>query len=108
MISFDEFKKIELKVGTIVSAEKHPNANKLYILKVDLGEENPRQLVAGIAKFYSLEELENKKIIVVANLEPAKLRGIESNGMLLAAEDNEGNVVLLTTEKEMKSGSLVR
>jgi len=108
MISFDEFKKIELKVGTIISAEKHPNANKLYILKVDLGEENPRQLVAGIAKFYSLEELENKKIIVVANLEPAKLRGVESNGMLLAAEDDENNVVLLTIEKEMKNGSLVR
>lgn len=105
MISYDEFRKVELKVGTVVSAEKHPNADKLLVLKVDLGEEEPRQLVAGIAKYYSPEELEGKRIIVVANLEPAKLRGFESQGMLLAAEDKEGDVVLLTTDSKIENGS---
>ena len=105
MIGHDDFKKVELKVGTIVSAEKHPNADKLLVLKVDIGEEEPRQLVAGISKYYSPEELEGKRIIVVANLEPAKLRSVESQGMLLAAEDKEGNVVLLTTDSEIDNGS---
>ena len=106
MVSFDEFKQIELKVGTIISAEPHPKADKLLVLKVDLGSEQ-RQLVAGIRKYYEIDDLIGKKIIVVANLEPAVLRGIESQGMLLAAEDVEGNVKLLTVDSGISNGALV-
>lgn len=106
MISFEEFKKMELKVGTIKSVEAHPNANKLYVLRVDIGTEE-RQLVAGLKESYNPEDLEGKKIIVVTNLEPAKLRGIESQGMLLAAEDDEGKVAILTVDRELSNGSLV-
>jgi len=104
--SLDEFKKIELKVGTIKSAEPHPKADRLVVLKVDLGSEE-RQLVAGIKKYYELDELVGKKIVVVANLEPAVLRGVESQGMLLAAEDAEGNVKLLTVDGDISNGATV-
>jgi len=106
MITFDEFKKIELKVGTIKSAEFHPKADKLLVLKVDLGGEE-RQLVAGIKKYYEIDDLIGKKIIVVANLEPAMLRGVESQGMLLAAEDAEGAVKLLTVDGDISNGANV-
>ena len=106
MITFDEFKKIELKVGTIKSAEPHPKADKLLVLKVDLGGEE-RQLVAGIKKYYEIDDLIGKKIIVVANLEPAMLRGVESQGMLLAAEDAEGAVKLLTVDGDISNGANV-
>lgn len=106
MISFDEFKKMELKIGTITSVEEHPKADKLYILKVDLGDDE-RQLVAGIKQHYTIEELQGKRVIVVANLEPAMLRGVESQGMVLAAEDENKNVVLLTTDKDIPNGSSV-
>ena len=106
MASLDEFKKIELKVGTIKSAEPHPKADRLVVLKVDLGSEE-RQLVAGIKKYYELDELVGKKIVVVANLEPAVLRGVESQGMLLAAEDAEGNVKLLTVDGDISNGATV-
>jgi methionyl-tRNA synthetase len=106
MVSFDEFKKIELKVGTIKSAEPHPKADKLLVLKVDLGGEE-RQLVAGIKKYYEIDDLIGKKIIVVANLEHAMLRGVESQGMLLAAEDAEGAVKLLTVDGDISNGANV-
>jgi methionine--tRNA ligase beta chain len=106
MVSFEEFGKIELRVATIKSVELHPKADKLLVLKVDLGNEE-RQLVAGIKQHYTAEELVGKKIIVVSNLEPAKLRGIESQGMLLAAEDSEGVVSLLTVDREINNGALV-
>lgn len=106
MVSFDEFKQIELKVGTIKSAEPHPKADRLVVLKVDLGGEE-RQLVAGIRKYYEIDDLVGKKIIVVANLEPAMLRGVESQGMLLAAEDAEGTVKLLTVDGDISNGATV-
>ncbi|MDD5182316.1 MAG: methionine--tRNA ligase subunit beta [Candidatus Nanoarchaeia archaeon] len=106
MVSFEEFQKIELKVGTIKSAEPHPKADKLLVLKVDLGGEE-RQLVAGIKKYYGIDDLIGKKIIVVANLEPAVLRGVESQGMLLAAEDAEGAVRLLTVDGDISNGANV-
>ena len=106
MISYNDFKKVELKVGTVKSAEQHPDADKLLVLKVDIGEEE-RQLVAGLKKYYDPEQLVGKRVIIVANLEPAKLRGLESQGMVLAAEDDEDNVCLLTTDKEIKNGSEV-
>jgi methionyl-tRNA synthetase len=76
---------VALRVGQIVSAEKHPNAERLLVLKVDVGEAEPRQIVAGIAAFYDPTTLVGRKIVVVINLKPAKLRGVVSQGMLLAA-----------------------
>jgi len=105
MISIDEFRKIELRVATIKSAEPHPNADKLLVLQIDLGGE-ARQICAGIRNHYSAEELVGKQIVVVANLETAKLRGLDSQGMLLAASD-EGRVIILTPEKSVQAGAKV-
>ena len=105
MISIDEFKKLELKVATIKSAAPHPNADKLLVLKVDLGSEE-RQIVAGIRAHYTPEELVGRQIVVVANLETARLRGVESQGMLLAASDGD-RVVIFTPEKQVAPGSKV-
>ena len=84
-IQFEDFLKVQLKVGEIVEAEKHPNADRLLALKVEVGEERPRSIVAGIAAKYAAEDLLGKKIVIVANLKPRKLRGGLSEGMLLAA-----------------------
>ena len=105
MIKFEDFKKLDLRVGKIVKAEKVEGSEKLIKLKVDIGGEE-RQLVAGIGKVYSPEDLIEKEIIVVANLEPKVLFGIESQGMLLAAEDGD-TVSLLMPDKEVKPGSRV-
>lgn len=86
-ISFEDFKKMDLQTGTIIEVEKHPKADKLYILQVDLGKDTV-QIVSGLVDSFSIEELQNKKVVVVANLKPAVLRGVESQGMILAAEDN--------------------
>ncbi len=105
-ISIQDFSEIDLRVAVIKSAEEHPDADKLVVLKVDVGDEE-KQLVAGIKNHYSTEELVGKKIIVVNNLAPAVLRGVESQGMLLAARDGD-EVVLLTTEKDVGQGSRVQ
>jgi tRNA-binding protein len=105
MISIDEFRKVELIVATIKSAEPHPNADKLMLLQVDLGTEQ-RQICAGIRNHYTPEELVGRQIVVVANLETATLRGLESQGMLLAASD-EGRVVILSPEKAVQPGAKV-
>jgi tRNA-binding protein len=105
MISIDEFRKVELKIATIKSAEPHPNADKLMVLQIDLGAEE-RQICAGIRSHYTPEELVGRQIVVVANLETAKLRGLDSQGMLLAASD-EGRVIILTPEKPVPAGSKV-
>ncbi len=105
-ITIADFAKVELKVGRVKEASDHPNADRLLVLKVDVGEEEDRQLVAGIRAHYPAESLVGKNIIVVANLQPAKLRGIESQGMILAARSGE-DVVVLTTEKEASPGSAV-
>ena len=102
----EELSPLNLKVAEIIEVKDHPNADKLYVLQINLGTEK-KQLVAGIKEFYSKNELKNKKIIVVTNLKHAKLRGIESQGMLLAAEDNKGNVGLLTV-KQSEPGDDVR
>ena len=104
MITKEEFERIELKVGEILEADDIPNADKLYKLKVDTGEE--RTLVAGIKKHYSKKELIGKRIIVVCNLEEKELKGIKSQGMLLAASDDE-KVVLLTVDKKINNGSRI-
>jgi len=105
MISIDEFRKVELKIATIKSAEPHPNADKLMVLQIDLGGEE-RQICAGIRNHYTTEELVGRQIVVVANLETAKLRGLESQGMLLACSD-EGRVIILTPEKSVQAGAKV-
>ena len=91
LITIDDFAKVELKVGTVVSCEKHPKADRLLVEQVDLGDET-RQIVSGIAKFFSPQEMVGRKVIVVSNLKPAKLRGVESQGMILAADAGEDDV----------------
>jgi methionyl-tRNA synthetase len=95
MIEEDPFSKADLRVAKILDVKDHPQAEKLYMLHVDLGSLGKRVLVAGMKQFYSKEEIKGKSIVIVANLKPAKIRGIESKGMLLAAEDNTGIVSLL-------------
>jgi methionyl-tRNA synthetase len=103
MISFAEFKNIELKVAQVVSVADHPNADKLYLLKINLGSEE-RQIVAGLKPYYKPEELLGRKIVVVANLEPAILRGEKSEAMLLAAQDG-ASVVIVVPERDVAPGS---
>ena len=103
IINFDDFSKLKLRVGKIMSAEEVEGSNKLIKMKVDIGDEE-RQIVAGISKYYSLDELTNKTVIVLINLEPRKIFGIESQGMLLASFDGD-EVSLLQTDKEMIPGS---
>lgn len=105
-ITLDDFKKVELRVAKVLEAKPHPNADKLLVLKVDVGTEQ-KQIVAGIRAHYAPEDLVGRCIIVVNNLQPAMLRGEESNGMLLAASDSE-KVVLLRPEVDMAPGSTIR
>jgi methionine--tRNA ligase beta chain len=106
MISFEDFQKIDLRVAKIIKAEKIEGSEKLLKLEVNLGKE-VRQIVAGIAKFYQPEDLIGKEIVVVVNLESKKLMGIESQGMLLAAE-KDGKPVILIPEKEVPPGTKIR
>ncbi|MCI8271922.1 MAG: methionine--tRNA ligase [Erysipelotrichaceae bacterium] len=106
-ITFEDFSKLELKVGTIVSCEKHPKADKLLVEQIDLGDET-RQIVSGIAQFYKPEELLGKKVIVVMNLKPAVLRGVESQGMILcAASEDKKDLDIVTITKELVNGTEV-
>jgi len=93
-ISIEEFARVDLRVGTIRDAKPHPNADRLLVLTVDVGEPTPRQLVAGIRTAYDLRSLPGQQIVVVTNLKPATLRGVESQGMLLAASDDDGLAVV--------------
>jgi methionyl-tRNA synthetase len=105
MASLADFQQIDLRIATVKSAELHPNADRLLVLKIDVGGEE-RQIVAGIRASYEPAALVGKQIVVVANLEPAKLRGLESQGMLLAARDGD-RVVVLTPDAPVASGSKV-
>src|SRR3989344_1411129 len=98
MITLEEFQKLDLRVGTITEVKNHPEADRLYILKVNFGEEE-RQLVAGLKEFYEEKELLKKQVIVVMNLQPVKFMGVESQGMLLAA-GGKNQVAVLTTDKK--------
>ncbi len=106
MISFEDFKRLEIRIGKIVSAEKVEGTDKLLKLEVDVGEEK-RQLVAGIAQNYEPEQLMDKEVPILVNLEPRKIRGVESRGMLLAAIE-EGRPVLLHPDREVSPGSIIR
>lgn len=106
MISIEDFMNIELIVVQIKEVCEHPNADKLYLLKVDTGKEE-RQLVAGIRLGYTPEELVGRRIVMVANLEPATIRGEESQGMILAASDDNG-IAVLSPDKDVALGSRVK
>jgi methionyl-tRNA synthetase len=105
-ITFDEFKKLDLRIALVTAVSKVEGADKLLRIDVDLGTEK-RQIIAGIAPWYPPETLVGKKIVLVANLAPAKIRGNVSHGMLLAAE-GDGQVVVLTPDKDVPAGSMVR
>ena len=107
-VDFNDFMKVELKVGKIISVEDHPNADKLYVVKLDDGTDNGRTICAGLKEYYQPNEMVNKSVVFVANLKPRPLRGITSEGMMLAADDNNGNVVLVTIDSDIKTGSIVR
>jgi len=107
MITIDDFLRVKLRVGKVLSAEAHPNADKLLVLKVDLGDEQ-RQVCAGLRAYYAPEDLIGKNLILVANLAPRRMRGLESQGMLLAASSpDKQQVIILTTDAEIPPGSSV-
>jgi methionyl-tRNA synthetase len=106
-ISIDEFRSIDMRIATVTAAAAHPQADRLLVLTVDLGNEQ-RQLVAGIRAHYEPQTLIGKQIVVVANLQPAMLRGVESQGMLLAASDNEGRLAIVVPERPVATGAQVR
>ena len=105
-IVYDDFDKLDLRIGTVISAEKVQKADKLLKLEVDLGFEK-RTIVSGIAQHFSPEEMVNKQVIVVANLAPRKMRGIESQGMILTAEEPGGKLTLVNPDKRVQDGSNV-
>ena len=107
LIEYDDFDKLDLAVGKIIEAKKHPKADKLLVFKVDLGTE-VRQIVSGIAAFYNPDDLVGKKVVVVKNLKPIKLRGEESHGMLLCASDINDEVLELLNVASCKPGDIVR
>lgn len=107
MINIDQWKAVEMKVGTIVTAEKMENADKLLRLTVDFGEATPRQIVSGIAQWYTPESLVGKQCPFIVNLEPRTIRGLESQGMILAAGLEEG-IALLHPDKEVPRGVSLR
>ncbi len=106
MATIDDFRKLELKVAQIKEVSEHPNADKLLVLILDLGDKT-KQVVAGIRNFYTRETLLGKYVVVVDNLEPAVLRGIESQAMVLAGSDESG-IVIISPERPLKLGSAVK
>ena len=105
-ITYNDFAKLQLKTGKVLECVKAENAEKLYVLQVDIGEEKPRQIVSSLVDYYTAEALVGKEIIVLINLKPAKMRGHVSEGMLLCAETVDSSVcVLLTPETHVPSGT---
>ena len=107
-IKIDDFKKCKIQVGTVLECANIDGSDKLLKFKIDLGEDNPRQIISGIAKFYKPSELIGKQVCVLTNLKPAKIFKHESQGMILSAEDeNNGTLSLLTPLKNMPNGSVI-
>jgi len=106
MVSYDDFKKLDFKSGKIVDVKDHPSADRLYVVKVDLGSEKI-EVVAGIKNHYNPDELIGKNVMVLANLEPATIRGVESNGMIMAASD-DSTMAVLTLDRDMAPGSTIK
>jgi methionyl-tRNA synthetase len=106
-LTIGDFQRLALRIGRIVSAEAHPNADRLLVLQVDIGEAAPRQVVAGIKASYEPSALVGKHVVVVANLKAASLRGVTSQGMVLAASDDTG-IVLVSSDRPVRPGSTVK
>ncbi|MBU1557639.1 methionine--tRNA ligase subunit beta [Patescibacteria group bacterium] len=107
-IQFEDFAKLDIRIGTIKTAEKVEDADRLFVFKVDVGEENERQIISGVAEYFSEpEDLVGKQVPVLMNLEPRRIRGIESQGMILYVSDEEG-LTTLEPGREMISGSVVK
>jgi methionyl-tRNA synthetase len=108
LISFEEFQKMDLRVGKIIEVLDHPQADKLYVMKVDLGGDDIRQIVAGLKETHTKDDLLNKQAAFVVNLDPVVLRGEKSEGMILAAEDDTGKISLILSEKEVLNGAAIK
>lgn len=106
MATIDDFRKLELRIAQIKEVNDHPNADKLLVLTVDLGD-RVKQVVAGIKNFYSKEELIGKRVVLVDNLDPVIIRGVESQGMILAGSD-ESTLSVVSPDKELRLGSIVK
>jgi methionyl-tRNA synthetase len=107
-IEFDQFTAVDIQIGKIVSVDNHPDADRLYVVNIDDGSESGRTVCAGLKDYYSPDEMEGLHVAFVANLKPRKLRGVMSEGMMLAADDGEGGVCLLTVDSRINPGSQVR
>lgn len=108
-VSFAEWEKLDIRIGTIKGVQQHPNADKLYILLIELGKgENDRQIVAGIREHYTEEQLLGKQLAFIDNLEHKEVRGVRSQGMILAADDGKNPVALLTVDRKVKNNAKVR
>ena len=106
IIEFDDFTKVDLRVGTEIEAENIPKSDKLLKLKVDTGLDQ-RTILSGISKYYSPDEIINKKVMVLINLKPRKMMGFESEGMLLLADDGDGNLSLMQPDSDISDGAVV-
>lgn len=107
-VSFEEFKKLDIRIAKVLKVEDHPNADKLYLVTAEIGNSQTRTLVAGIKSFYSKEELVGKSVVVITNLQAATIRGVASNAMILAASDKDKkHLVVLTPDKPIDTGSKV-
>ncbi|MBU4346793.1 MAG: methionine--tRNA ligase subunit beta [Candidatus Omnitrophica bacterium] len=106
MVTFEDFKKLELRVAKIKEVKDHPDADRLYVITIDLGDKT-KQVVAGIKNYYKKEDLIGRQVVAVDNLEPATLRGVESQGMLLAAQDKQG-ICIIAPDREVQLGSTVK
>lgn len=107
MVPYADFEKMDFRVGKILSVEDHPNADKLYLVEVDLGKIGKRKLVAGLKKYYTPKALIGKLCVVFVNLQPAEIRGVKSEGMILAAADEENDKVQIISPKKMELGSKI-
>ncbi len=107
LITIEDFARVDFRVAEVIKAEKHPKADKLLVLTLNVGD-HTRQVVSGIAQYYTPESLVGKKLVLVANLKPAVLRGVESQGMILAGEDAQGRIVVVSPEKDLPPGAKIR
>jgi methionyl-tRNA synthetase len=105
-VNLDEFKRLDIRVGKVVDAQDHPNADKLLVLRIDVGGGQVVQTVAGIKAFYPASSMIGRSVIVLCNLQPVTLRGVQSHGMILAAS-SEGRIVILVPEQQLPPGSKV-
>jgi methionyl-tRNA synthetase len=107
-VDIETFMKVNLRVGRILRVEDHPNADKLYVVKLDDGSGTERTICAGLKAYYAASDMEGKLVVFVENLAPRPLRGVTSEGMMLAADDGSGTVRLITVDGEIPTGSTVR